>query len=150
MNPYTVPPHKQGGIMLLEALISILIFSIGILGVIALQSLSVSNASAAKYRSDASLLAEKLVGQMWVSTRTPVALQANFSSAAGGAGYVNWNSSVQAALPGAVASPPVVTVTPVNTTITPSSLVTIIIYWKAPNEDRAAAPHKFTMTAQIV
>lgn len=143
-------PGKQGGIMLLEALISILIFSIGILGIVGLQALSVKNAGDAKYRSDASLLSNKLIGQMWVSNRTPAALQANFASAGGGAAYTAWSNDVAAALPGAAAVPPTVTVNAVNTTVTPSSVVTITIFWKAPNEAPAAAPHKFIAIAQVV
>lgn len=150
MSAHTPSGQKQGGFMLLEALISILIFSVGVLGLIALQTFAVNSASDAKYRSDAGLLAENLVGQMWVSNRTTTSLQATFSSTGGGAGYAAWASNVAAALPGAAASAPVVTVTPVITTSTPSSLVTIIIYWKAPHEAPAAAPHQYTMIAQIV
>lgn len=134
--------------MLLEALISILIFSIGILGIVALQAVSIKNAGDAKYRSDASLLSNKLLAQMWVSDRNPAALQAKFSSAAAGAAYVAWSSDVAAALPGAI--PPIVTFATVNATVTPSSIVTITIYWKAPNELPAAAPHKFVAIAQVV
>lgn len=150
MNAAMTHRHAQGGFMLLEALIAIVIFSIGILGLLALQAVAINNASAAKYRSDASLQAENLVGQMWVSSRVPASLQANFSSAAGGQPYVTWASGVGAALPGAATYPPVVTVQPITTTITPSSLVTITIYWKAPAEDKAAPPHQYTLVAQVI
>jgi type IV pilus assembly protein PilV len=140
----------QGGFMLLEALIAIVIFSLGILGLLALQAVAVNNASAAKYRSDASFQAENLVGQMWVSSRTPAALQANFSSAGGGKPYAVWASGVAAALPGAGTYPPAVTVQPVTKTVAPSSVVTITIYWKAPNESATAPPHRYTLVAQII
>jgi type IV pilus assembly protein PilV len=143
-------PASQRGFMVLEALISILIFSIGILGVVALQAASVKNAGDAKYRSDASLLTNTLISQMWVGDRTPAGLQANFSSAGGGAAYAAWNKEVAAVLPGAAAFPPTVTFSQVNTTVTPSSVVTINLFWKAPNEAPGAAPHKFTMVAQII
>jgi type IV pilus assembly protein PilV len=150
MNPHTLPRHGQGGFMLLEALIAIVIFSIGILGLLALQAVAINNASGAKYRSDAALQAENLVGQMWVSSRVPASLQANFASAGGGQPYATWASGVAAVLPGAATYTPVVTVQPVTTTVTPSSLVTITIYWKAPNEDKAAPPHQYTLVAQII
>lgn len=150
MNAHMTQRNGQGGFMLLEALIAIAIFSIGILGLLALQAVAINNASSAKYRSDASLQAENLVGQMWVSSRTPAALQANFSSTGGGQPYVTWASGVAAVLPGAATYTPVVTVQPVTTTVAPSSLVTITIYWKAPTEDKAAAPHKYTLVAQVI
>lgn len=151
MNTRSSSPDSQSGIMLLEALISILILSIGILGIIALQAASVKNAGDAKYRSDASLLSNQLIAQMWVGDRTPAALQANFTGAgSGGPAYLAWTSDVVAALPGASAVPPTVTVTPVTTTVTPSSLVTITIFWTAPNEPPGTAPHKFVAIAQVV
>ena len=150
MNKYPSSAGSQNGIMLLEALISILILSIGILGIVALQATSVKNAGDAKYRSDASLLSNKLIAQMWVSDRTPATLQSNFTSTGGGAAYTTWSKDVATALPGASAVPPTVTVTPVTTAVTPSSLVTITIFWMAPNEPPGTAPHKFIAIAQVV
>lgn len=66
--------------MLLEALIAILIFSIGILAIVALQAVSIKLAGDAKYRSDAALLAEEMLAQMWVSDRTPATLSALFAT----------------------------------------------------------------------
>ncbi len=57
----------QKGSVVLEAMIAILIFSIGILGLIGMQTSAVSNVSDAKYRSDASFLADQIIGQMWAS-----------------------------------------------------------------------------------
>lgn len=63
-NPRTV----QGGVILLEALIAILIFSMGILAVIGLQAASIKNTNDAKYRAEASYLANQIIGKMWVDT----------------------------------------------------------------------------------
>lgn len=133
--------------MLLEALISILIFSIGILGIVSLQALSIKNSGDAKYRSDASLLANQLIAQMWVSDRTPAVVQAKFASLSSGAAYTAWLNDVAAALPGASATPPNVAINTVTATIAPSSFVTITIYWNAPSE--APKAHKYTVVAQI-
>jgi type IV pilus assembly protein PilV len=68
------PPNTaraQAGVMLLEALIGILIFSLGILSLVALQATSIQLTSDAKYRTDASLLANRLIGQMWASGLAP-------------------------------------------------------------------------------
>jgi type IV pilus assembly protein PilV len=150
MKNHSSSQDSQRGIMLLEALISILILSIGVLGIVALQAASVKNAGDAKYRSDASLLSNKLIAQMWVTDRTTATLQTKFASAGGGTAYTAWSNDVAAALPGALAVPPTVTVTPVTTTVTPSSLVTITIFWRAPNETPGTAPHKFVAIAQVV
>ncbi|MFN0143294.1 MAG: type IV pilus modification protein PilV [Mycobacterium sp.] len=64
-KPQTLRRNSQSGAMLLEALIAILIFSLGILAVIGLQAQSIRNSSESKYRSDASYLANQLIGRMW-------------------------------------------------------------------------------------
>ena len=72
----------QSGVMLLEALIAILIFSLGILGIVGLQAVQMKLVADAKYRSDAALLAEELIGQMWASDRTAATLNAVFATGA--------------------------------------------------------------------
>lgn len=142
----------QRGVMLLEALLSILVFSVGVLAIIGLQAASVKQSSDAKYRSDASLLANELVGEMWVSDRTPATLQTNFAT--GGASYNEWLKHVTGAapysaiegLPGAADNPPVVVVDTSSTTTPP--LVTITINWRAPYEPLTAL-HSYTVIAQI-
>ena len=50
--------NRQSGVMLLEAMIAILIFSLGVLGVVGMQAMAVAASRDAKYRADAALLAE--------------------------------------------------------------------------------------------
>ncbi len=57
--------HSQQGATLIEALVAILIFSIGILAVVGLQALSVRAVSDARYRADASFLANQALGRLW-------------------------------------------------------------------------------------
>jgi len=64
-KPQKLRRDSQSGAMLLEALIAILIFSLGILAVIGLQAQSIRNSAESKYRSDASFLANQLIGRMW-------------------------------------------------------------------------------------
>jgi type IV pilus assembly protein PilV len=68
--------------MILEALIAILVFSMGILAIVGLQAVSIKLAGDAKYRADASLLAEELLGQMWTSDRVPANMFATFGTGA--------------------------------------------------------------------
>lgn len=151
MEMHQSPPHKQTGSMLLEGLISILLFSIGILAIVGLQAASIKMVGDAKYRSDASLLADQLIGQMWASDRTAATLQGNFSSTPAGALYVNWASSVNATMPGVsgvAANQPTVVFTTNTLTTTPSSIATITIYWNSPKEPPQA--HKHVVIAEII
>src|SRR3990172_12577409 len=67
MHLYPTPGTRQRGATLLEALIGILIFSIGILALVGMQALAIKHMSDAKYRSDAAFFANEIIGQMWVN-----------------------------------------------------------------------------------
>jgi type IV pilus assembly protein PilV len=56
---------KQGGMMLVEGMIAILIFSLGILAIIGTQAIAIKQTSDAKFRVDASFLANQSIGAMW-------------------------------------------------------------------------------------
>ena len=79
------PPRDrvQRGSFLLEALISVLIVALGILGLIGLQARAIQNVDDAQYRAEAAYMANALLGQMWVYDRTK--LVADFDSGGGGA-----------------------------------------------------------------
>lgn len=145
MIPQQRSRTRQAGSMLLESLIAVLIFSMGILAIVGMQASAVKASSDAKYRSDASMVANQLIGEMWVNNRTQATLQANFQGGGGADGplYTAWLADVQAALPGAAANPPVVTVSQ-------ASLVTITVFWIAPGEPSGTTPHNFTVVAQII
>lgn len=63
--PITQPARQQKGATLIEALVAVLIFSIGILAVVGMQALSVRVVTDAKYRADASFLANQALGRLW-------------------------------------------------------------------------------------
>jgi type IV pilus assembly protein PilV len=139
----------QAGSMLLEAFIAILIFSMGVLAIVGMQASAVKTSADAKYRSEASLLANELIGQMWVSDRTTATLQANFQSGGGTPNaYTAWYAGFNDAnpgpsiLPGSSANPPTVT-------IQPTGVVTVQVFWLAPNEPASATAHSYTVVAQI-
>lgn len=58
---------SQQGVVLLEALIAVLIFSIGILAISGLQGTMIKNTSDAKYRADAAFIAQQRLGAMWAN-----------------------------------------------------------------------------------
>lgn len=135
---------KQAGILLLEGLIAILIFSLGILAIVGTQAMAVKQVTDAQYRSQAALLANRLLGQMWVSNRTASALATSFGT--GGSAYNSWLNDVSAALPGTAANAPDVQVSTTGSTV---GTVTITIKWLAPNEPTGTDPHKYITIAQI-
>lgn len=161
MTPLFPRAGQQTGSMLLEGLIALLIFSMGILAIVGMQASAINASSNAKYRSDAGLLANELIGTMWVSNRDQATLQAAFASPNGTA-YTAWawvgttatpgtqvapaTGTVLETLPGTQANPPSVVITPVVSTSLPSNLVTITIFWQAPNETTA---HNYVAVAQI-
>lgn len=60
-------PHGQRGMALLEGLLAILIFSLGILGLIGMQGASMRSTTLAKMRIDASLVADEQIGRAWLN-----------------------------------------------------------------------------------
>ena len=91
--------RSQAGVMLIEALIGILIFSIGILALLGMQGTAIKNTTDARYRSEAAFLATQIVGQMWVDMdQLP-----SYDTVDGPAAYPprdNWVNSVATTLPG--------------------------------------------------
>jgi Tfp pilus assembly protein PilV len=75
--------------MLLEALLAILIFSLGILTVIGIQATSIKMSADAGLRTKAALLANRLVGQMWASDSSIDDMKTAFESPDGDS-YKAW------------------------------------------------------------
>ena len=134
---------KQGGVMLLEALIAILIFSMGILAIVGMQATAIQDMGEAKYRSDAAFLTNQLLAEMWGN---PSSLPAYVYGGSGGVPVplAPWVSNVQARLPGAATYPPIVAVVPAT------NQVTVTVRWQAARDKAAsAAPHQFQSVAYI-
>jgi type IV pilus assembly protein PilV len=62
------PRPCQRGVVLIEALIAILIFSLGVLGLVGLQASLTRATTSAKYRADAAYLAQDIIGTMWADS----------------------------------------------------------------------------------
>jgi type IV pilus assembly protein PilV len=90
---------QQAGVMLIEALIGILIFSIGILALLGMQGTAVKNTTDAKYRSEAAFLATQIAGQMWVDDKDKLA-RYNTADPTPYAPRDSWVNNVSALLPG--------------------------------------------------
>lgn len=156
---------QQRGVLLLEVLIALLIFALGVLGLIGLQATAAKESGQAKYRADATLLANDLIGQMWVTSRSITTLTTAFSSeGSGGPQYLAWRARVDTLLPGAAANPPTVVLTAMPplpaidkgvTGTTPATglptgvQVTITMFWKAPGEPANDPAHNIVLVNEI-
>ena len=109
--------HRQAGVMLLEALLAILIFSIGILAIVGMQATAIQDLGEAKYRSDAAFLANQLVADMW-SNSNKLADYDYPGSGAAPAILSDWMTSVNARLPGSTTFPPIIDVNGNTITVT--------------------------------
>lgn len=64
MKPQRIT-RKQDGLVLLEGLIAVVIFSFGVLAIIGMQAATVRASTDAKYRVDASFAVNQKIGQIW-------------------------------------------------------------------------------------
>ena len=119
--------------MLIEALVALLIFAFGVLGIVGLQASMTKAQTQSKFRADASLLAQQLIGAMWSDT-TNLPSYATASCA----GYVRcneWATRVASVLPNGAAA--------VDLSASPSVVITIT--WAPPNEQ----VHTYTTTSAV-
>jgi type IV pilus assembly protein PilV len=150
LTPTAAPvKNGQGGAFLLEGLLAIVVFSIGLLALVSLQAQAIKQSGDAKYRADAAFLADQIISQIWVDqanlasyafTGTPAptcpVTIPNPPTVAAVRGA--WLCRVQNTLPGA---------TPANQTITiNANRVTVTIQWQAA---RDAGLHNHVAVAQI-
>lgn len=133
--------RHQNGSYLLEALIAILIFSFGVLGLIGLLGSSLRITNDARYRSEAANLASAMIADMWTMT----AAQMDTQFGPSGTKLADWQEKAAALLPSARANPP--TVDLLQPGLSPQSrTVVVTVFWKLPGESEL---HKQLMTAQI-
>lgn len=144
---YAFITGKQSGVMLLEALIGILIFSIGILAIVGLQAASVKNQADAKYRADASYFANQIIGKMWINRANLGSYACNpCKTSNGNADTQQWVNQIQTGkstgLPGvtdAVNQPQIVGPGANNQ-------MTVTVFWKTPQQTTG---HNFMTVAYI-
>jgi len=133
---------RQRGSYLLEALIAILIFSFGILGLIGLLGSSIRITNDARYRSEAANLASAMIAEMW--TMSAAQMDTQFGS--GGTKLTEWQAKAASLLPSATgANVPEVDLAQPG--LSPQSrTVVVTVYWQMPGE---TTRHQHLMTAQI-
>jgi type IV pilus assembly protein PilV len=154
------PAQNQQGVMLIEALVAIVVFSIGVLALAGLYATAIKQSADAKSRGEAAYLANQIIAHMWVdradladytlnSSASLDSTCSGFSAASktgSGQGVTNLNTwlgdaakkgTVLGSLPNAKAQVKVETGT---------NVVAVTLCWKAPQETEW---HNFTSTALI-
>lgn len=140
------PRGAVRGFMLLEVLVAMLIFSIGVLGIVGLQAAMTKAQTGSKFRADASFLAQRVIASMW-SDRTSLT---NYASTNCGS-YTRcseWTAAVTRALPNGAAAVTVAALpdgTDPATGAVIAANVTVTITWTPPNEEQ----HSFTTTSSV-
>lgn len=147
------PQKNSQGMILIEGLIAIFIFSIGILAIVGMQAASIRHSADAKYRADASLLANQIIAQMWANQGPADASNlptfahnpggttvcAPSGGASSNADVTGWTTAVAAALPGAPSNKQQIA-------IGANNLVTVTICWQGPQDPQE---RHFVASAQI-
>ena len=143
-HPRRANPAKQGGVMLLEALIALLIFSVGILAIVGMQATAIQDMGEAKYRSDAAFLANQIVADMWSNCHPTRDATYATVPAHRPRSIANWVNTVQARLPGASANPPIITRDAAN------NAMTVTVSWQQARDNSVTAPaHSYQAVAYI-
>lgn len=151
LNNYSFPLRRpQRGVMLLEALVAIAVFSIGVLGLIGLQSAAIKNTDEARQRAAAAFYANQIIGSMWADVRANLATYAH-NAAGSGCGSFTASPSANAKVSDWVAAVQkdlnvVSGVSMQQITVDPNNIVAVTLCWKNPGE---SAFHFFTTAAQI-
>lgn len=124
MHEYSFRPlaASQKGVVILETLIAILIFSISVLAIVGLQAAMVKNTTEAKFRADASYIAQQTLGSMWADPTNAV-------------NFIGANVDISSAIPGGLRT---------VTQLAPGQYQ-ITITWQAPGEPA----HSYTMVAAV-
>jgi type IV pilus assembly protein PilV len=151
MHPAACHRRSSRGFTLVEVLVSVVIFSIGVLGLVRLQATAVKMATDARQRAEATFLADQLLARMLISdpaTATTFAHHPDTGStcAPGGAASANalvtdWLAQVAAAFPRASADAQQIVVTGV-----PANEVTVRLCWKNGENDDV---HRLEVTNRV-
>lgn len=148
-RPTRLAAPRARGLVLIDVLISVLVFSLGVLAVVSLQSVAAQQSSQAQYRAEATLLANSLISQMWVTDRNPTTLANNYAT--GKTAFNTWSATVTSRLPGASANTPTVAVDEVDgaTGEPKTARVTVTVRWKLPAAPAADPANQLVMVAHI-
>ena len=120
---------SQQGVVLIESLIAVLIFSFGIIALIGLQAVMIKNTGDSQYRSEAIYIAQQRIGMIWADP-TNLTL------------YAETNTDISARLPSGKRT---VVVSPVIAPAIVPTEVSVTVTWQQPGEQM----HTYTTNARV-
>ncbi|MBU3709276.1 MAG: type IV pilus modification PilV family protein [Burkholderiaceae bacterium] len=130
---------RAKGSALIESLLAILVFSVGIVSLMSLLTATLRESDNARYRSEASLLATDLVSRMWSGDRSLQSLKQRFYPTA--AEYQDWLARVRSTLPG---------ITGVDNLpdlrIDDERQITLTLFWQTPSD---AQKHQLVVVTRV-
>lgn len=129
-------PRKESGFTLIEVMVSLLIFSLGVLGMVAMQTKAITYAVDAEDRSRAALLASELVAAMWAEGTNNPTIYSN------GTWQTHVADVTKSGLPNGLG-----TVEPTTDSSTQIKTTKVTITWRAPSK---ASTEKNTYFTQVV
>jgi len=137
-HPFTTHGRRQQhGVLLLEGLVAILLFSFAVLALVGLQARMVSAQTDSKFRADAGLLANELLARMWSDTPTKTGVNTyNGLACAANARCKDWQDKVASQLPNGRGS------VLVDAT---SQMVTVTVNWKQGSE----TAHTYSLRSRL-
>ena len=135
--------RSQCGAFLLEALVALLIFSLGLMAMTALHARAARHFNDAQYRSNAAELASATIASMRASN--PATLSARFDASANAADWLALLSQAKA-LPGVSDVQNVPAVQIIDGPTTTSRQVFVSIFWQTAGD---VAPHRHAVSAVI-
>ncbi len=121
----------ERGSSLLEGLLAIFLFSVGLLSILMLLTATHIETSNARYRIEASLLINELVSNMWIGDHSLAGLRSRYKDTTS-ADYKSWFETVSHRLPGVS----VTTNTP-QITIDDARNVTVNLQWQVPGDKKS-------------
>ncbi len=125
-------PAIQVGSVLLESLIAVLIFFVGLIALVGISSQAIDLVGESKSRSDASYLADELIGELWTNT-------ASIGTFESSAEFTNWQDRVRSLIGPAASA-----------TMTPNgNQLTIVISWPDKRSSSTSATHRYETTAVV-
>lgn len=147
-TPHSSPPHRHGqrgqrGIALIEAMVGMVIFAFGVLGVAGLQAAMTKAQTASRYRAQASNLANELLGRMWSDTSAQLPNYAT-TPCQSNPNCTDWLAKLRATLPDGDAQ---VDINLVSAAGEPPIYATRIeLSWQQPGEQGG---HRHVLEAQV-
>jgi type IV pilus assembly protein PilV len=166
----TPAKNGQAGMALLEALIGILLFSIGILAMVAMQAASINTVADAQYRIEAVNAANQVISQLWVNVdrSNPASVQASLATfehqttgapescdfsgaAATNPAVVGWVNLVTTGNSAGTGTKPLLpgtkdTMQQIDVDVGNNNRVTVTLCWQAPNDP---TPRRHSVVAYI-